>query len=235
MRGVKVTKSVQFKIVEPFGRRTGIRFVRRSRPPGWTMRTQSDPGDGDLLRGLRDGDENCFLQLYQRYQGIVFRFVLHMTGSRSAAEDVTQEVFMDLIRNVGRYDSARGPFRAFLLGMARNHVLRTFEGGRLWTDLDETSLKGSCAAANKVDPEGEFDRNDWIDRVRRAVLTLPAGYREAVVLCDLNEMNYAEVAEALGCAVGTVRSRLHRGRALLAHKLKPLRGCWSRSEAGVRR
>jgi RNA polymerase sigma-70 factor, ECF subfamily len=199
------------------------------------MKTQSDPGDGDLLRGLRAGDEDCFLQLYRRYQGIVFRFVLRMTGSRSAAEDITQEVFMELIRNVGRYDPARGPFRAFLLGVGRNHVLRMFERGRLWIDLDEESLKGSCASGKGVDPEGEVERNDRIDRVRKAVLTLPAGYREAVVLCDLSEMNYAEAAEALGCAVGTVRSRLHRGRALLAHKLKPLRDCWSGSAAAERR
>jgi len=198
------------------------------------MRAQSDPGDGDLLRGLRAGDEDCFLELYRRYQGIVFRFVLYMTASRSAAEDITQEVFMELIRNAGRYDPARGPFRAFLLGVGRNHVLRMFERGRLWSNLAEESLKGSCASREGADPEGEAERNDCIDRVRKAVLTLPAGYREAVVLCDLNEMNYAEAAEALGCAVGTVRSRLHRGRALLAHKLKPLRGCGSRSAAAER-
>jgi RNA polymerase sigma-70 factor, ECF subfamily len=199
------------------------------------MREQSNPGDGDLLRGLRAGDEACFLQLYRRYQGIVFRFVLHMTGSPSAAEDITQEVFMELIRNAGRYDSSRGAFRAFLLGIGRNHVLRMFERGRLWSDLNEESLKISCATGNGADPESEAERNDWIDRVRKAVLTLPAGYREAVVLCDLNEMNYAEAADVLGCAVGTVRSRLHRGRALLAQKLKPLRDCWSPSAATERR
>jgi RNA polymerase sigma-70 factor, ECF subfamily len=196
------------------------------------MRAQSDPGDGDLLRGLRAGDQDCFLQLYHRYQGIVFRFVLRMTGSRSAAEDITQDVFVELIRNVSCYDPARGPFRAFLLGIGRNHVLRMFERGRLWSDLDEESLKISCATGSATDPEGEAERNDWIDRLRKAVLTLPAGYREAVVLCDLSEMNYAEAADVLGCAVGTVRSRLHRGRALLADKLKPLRDCWFRSAAG---
>jgi RNA polymerase sigma-70 factor, ECF subfamily len=199
------------------------------------MRPQSDRGDGDLVRGLRAGDEDCFLQLYRRYQGVVFRFVLHMTGSPSAAEDITQEVFMELIRNPGRYDSARGPIRPFLLSIGRNHVLRMFERGRAWTDLNEKGFERSCAMENGADPGGEAERSDRIERVRKAVLTLPAAYREAVVLCDLNEMNYAEAADVLGCAVGTVRSRLHRGRALLAQKLKPLRDCWSPSAATERR
>ncbi|MGH9444157.1 MAG: RNA polymerase sigma factor [Terriglobia bacterium] len=198
------------------------------------MRTQSDPGDGDLVRGLCAGDQDCFLQLYRRYQGVVFRFVLHLTGSPSAAEDITQEVFMELIRNPGRYDSARGPLRSFLLGVGRNHVLRMFERGRAWSDLNEGRLEHSWAMESGADPEGEAERSDRIERVRQAVLTLPAAYREAVVLCDLNEMNYAEAAEALGCAVGTVRSRLHRGRALLTQKLNRLRNCCSRSAAGER-
>lgn len=195
------------------------------------MRRQSDPGDGDLVRGLRAGDEDCFLQLYRRHYGALFRFVLHMTGSRSTAEDITQEVFTEVIRNPGRYDPARGPFLPFLLSIGRHHVLRMFERGRPWSSLDEESLKDSPALADRADPVGAAERSDRIERVRKAVLTLPAAYREAVVLCDLSEMNYAEAAAALGCAVGTVRSRLHRGRALLAEKLKPLRDCCSRSVA----
>jgi RNA polymerase sigma-70 factor (ECF subfamily) len=225
---------VRLEFVELSGGLAGMIFVRRSRPPGWTMKTQSDPGDGDLARGLRAGDEDCFLQLYRRYQGVLFRFALHMTGSRSAAEDITQEVFMELIRNPGRYDPARGAFRPFLLSVGRNHVLRMFERRRPWSDLDEEDVKDSRAVEDGPGPAGDAERNDRIERVRKAVLTLPGSYREAVVLCDLDEMSYAEAAEALGCAVGTVRSRLHRGRALLAEKLKSLRECSCRSTARER-
>ena len=72
-----------------------------------------------------------------------------------------------------------------------------------------------------MNPAADLVRAEGIDRVRKAVLTLPVRYREVVVLCDLQELSYAETADALGCAVGTVRSRLHRARALLAAKLSP--------------
>ncbi len=71
---------------------------------------------------------------------------------------------------------------------------------------------------------GDLARREAIDSVRRAVLSLPKHYREVVVLCDLEEMDYSEAAGALGCAIGTVRSRLHRGRSLLLEKLRPRRG-----------
>jgi len=67
--------------------------------------------------------------------------------------------------------------------------------------------------------ERDLARDETIRALRRAILALPAGYREAVVLCDLHEMSYADAANALGCAVGTVRSRLHRARALLAERM----------------
>ena len=70
----------------------------------------------------------------------------------------------------------------------------------------------------------DVTRKETIDSVRKAVLSLPEHYREVVVLCDLQEMDYAEAAAALGCAVGTVRSRLHRARAMLLEKLRPRRG-----------
>ena len=75
-----------------------------------------------------------------------------------------------------------------------------------------------------ADTLGDLTRAESIDALRQAVLTLPVRYREAVVLCDLQEMSYADAAVALGCAVGTVRSRLHRGRALLALKLAAAAG-----------
>ena len=71
-------------------------------------------------------------------------------------------------------------------------------------------------------------RQEVIDRVRQAVLNLPANYREAVVLCDLQEFSYGEAAAVLDCAVGTVRSRLHRGRALLNERLRKFRNIRTR-------
>src|SRR6185503_13080621 len=73
-----------------------------------------------------------------------------------------------------------------------------------------------------ADPLADLTRNEMVETVRAAVLALPAHYREVVVLCDLHEMSYLEAAEVLGCAIGTVRSRLHRARAILVEKLRVL-------------
>jgi RNA polymerase sigma-70 factor, ECF subfamily len=178
--------------------------------------------DDELLRLMRAGDESAFVTLYRRRQGAIYRFALRMSGSKSIAEDVTQDVFVNLIRDNMQFDSTRGSFTAYLFGIARNHVLRRIEKDRLLLQIDggseeETTHNGLNAF---TDPLDDLTRRETIERVRQAVLALPTHYREVVVLCDLHEMSYAEASEALGCAVGTVRSRLHRARALLHEKLR---------------
>lgn len=191
------------------------------------MTLPQTPSDVDLLSQMISGDEHAFTVLYGRRQGGVYRFAFQMSGSRGIAEDVTQEVFMVLMREAHRYDPERGSLAAYLYGIARNHVLRRMERERLFVQLadsteDETGLGSATFVANG-DPLGDLTRNEMIDEVRQAVLALPSRYREVVVLCDLHEMSYAEAATVVGCAVGTIRSRLHRGRALLVEKLKSAR------------
>lgn len=188
------------------------------------MTLPQTPSDVDLLNQMISGDEQAFTVLYRRRQGGVYRFALQMSGSRGVAEDVTQEVFMVLMREAHRYDPKRGSLAAYLYGIARNHVLRRLERDRLFVQLadateDDHGL-GSATFVADGDPLDDLTRNEMIDEVRQAVLALPARYREVVVLCDLHEMSYAEAAAVAGCAVGTIRSRLHRGRALLVEKLK---------------
>ncbi|HWO02025.1 MAG TPA: sigma-70 family RNA polymerase sigma factor, partial [Blastocatellia bacterium] len=182
------------------------------------------PSDVDLLRQMIGGDEHAFTLLYGRRQGGVYRFALQMSGSRGIAEDVTQEVFMVLIREAHRYDPERGSVAAYLYGIARNHVLRRMERDRLFVQFadatEEDHEMGSATLVAEGDPLGDLTKNEMIDEVRQAVFALPARYREVVVLCDLHEMSYAEAAAVVGCAVGTIRSRLHRARALLVEKLR---------------
>ena len=135
-----------------------------------------------------------------------------MTGNVVIAEDVTQEVFMTLIEHGGRFDPARGTLASFLYGIARNCVLRRLEKDR----RTDAKLEDSAAEDDLLE---DLTRRETIEQVRRAVLSLPATYREAVVLCDLQDVSYQDAADALGCPVGTVRSRLNRGRAMLARKL----------------
>jgi len=134
---------------------------------------------------------------------------------------VTQEVFLFLMREGHLFDPSRGALSSFLLGVARNYVLRRLRGDHLLSSLSEDVE--SDEHVNDASPLDDLTRTESIESVRKAVLSLPERYREVVVLCELQEMSYAEAAEVLGCAIGTVRSRLHRARALLLNKLQPVR------------
>jgi RNA polymerase sigma-70 factor, ECF subfamily len=174
--------------------------------------------DAELLRRMRAGNEEAFSVLYHRRRNGIYRFAMHMSGSKAVAEDVTQETFLTLLREGRSYDSGRGSVAAFLYGIARNHVLRRLERDRAGLPLQEDG-----EFATESDMLAELARNQQLEQLRKAVLALPARYREVVVLCDLEEMDYAAAATTLGCAVGTVRSRLHRARRLLSHKLGAVR------------
>jgi RNA polymerase sigma-70 factor (ECF subfamily) len=187
------------------------------------MELTQTTSDYDLLRLVRAGDEDAFTALYRRRQGGIYRFALQMSGSRSIAEDVTQEVFMTIVRESEGYDPARGSLAGYLYGIARNHVLRRLERERLFVPFADAEEEQEAATARLIaetDPLADLTRSEMIETVRVAVLALPAHYREAVVLCDLHEMSYADAADVVGCAVGTIRSRLHRARALLVEKLR---------------
>ncbi len=173
------------------------------------------PSDEELLRRMGAGDESAFIALYRRRQAGVYRFALHMSGSESTAEDVTQEVFLKLVSGEARFDPRRGSVAALLFGIARNYVLRALRRESVREDREEGE-----PASDEAGPLDLVARTRMIEAVRSAVVSLPLRYREVVVLCELQEMDYAEAAAALGCAVGTVRSRLHRARGMLAERLR---------------
>jgi RNA polymerase sigma-70 factor (ECF subfamily) len=169
------------------------------------------------------GDEDALAQLYHRRQAAVYRFALQMSGSKPIAEDVTQEVFLFLMREGHLFDPDRGALSAFLLGVARNYVLRRLRVDHLLSPLGDDGDDDGAGfqASTDLCPLDDLTRAETIETVRRAVLSLPPKYREVVVLCELQDVSYVETAEILGCAIGTVRSRLHRARALLLTKLRP--------------
>jgi RNA polymerase sigma-70 factor (ECF subfamily) len=188
------------------------------------MTVLTTPSDDELLRLMLAGDENAFVTLYRRRQGGIYRFALQMSGSAVIAEDVTQEVFMVLMSDLKNFDTAKGSLSAYLYGVARNHVLRALSRDRSFVSIgDSYEEEGETTheqLRSQDDPLGDLTRSEAIESVRQAVTALPAHYREVVVLCDLHEMSYAEAAQILNCAVGTIRSRLHRARALLIEKLR---------------
>ncbi len=196
----------------------------------------SELNDTELLRLMLAGNEEALTLLYRRRQGSIYRFALQMSGSKSIAEDVTQDVFLFLMRDGHVFDPSKGSVSAFLMGVARNYVLRRLRGEHLLAPLADDSDDDGVflEAATDICPLEDLTRAETIESVRKAVLSLPTKYREVVVLCELQDVSYGETAEILGCAIGTVRSRLHRARALLLAKLRPATGVEETGSATVK-
>jgi RNA polymerase sigma-70 factor (ECF subfamily) len=191
------------------------------------------------------GDEDSFALLYRRKHPAIYRFALHMSGNTAVAEDVTQEVFMTLLRDAKRFDPALGTLGGFLFGIARNHLRRRWDQERGAVPLPGTAEEldaillahvgrrnggsgngngngnghGNGVAAFP-DHSDEMVSRENIRRVRQAIATLPENYREVVVLCEMDEMSYEAAAAVLECPIGTVRSRLHRAKSMLTEKLR---------------
>jgi len=193
------------------------------------MTQTSNSSDDRLLRRMRAGDEDAFAHLYREKHPAIYRFALHMSGSATVAEDVTQEVFMALIREPQRFDPRRGTLTGFLFGIARNHLRKRWDADRRLVpfagsvdDLDDLLFAAPATNGRHANGNGhattgmsapahdEFASTETVSRVRQAISTLPENYREAVVLCELEEMTYDEIAGALGCSVGTVKKTLFR-------------------------
>jgi RNA polymerase sigma-70 factor, ECF subfamily len=171
--------------------------------------------DEDLIAAVAAGEREAFAALYRRRRPDVYRFALHMTGAPAAAEDVAQEVFLAVIQEARRYTPGRSTVVAWLLGIARNHALR-----RITERRHEPLPPEGLEPAAVEDPAEALARGQDVAAIRAALAGLPVAYREAVVLCDLQELSYQEAADAAGCAIGTIRSRLHRGRGLLAETMR---------------
>ncbi len=175
--------------------------------------------DEQLVKLLQGGDKGAFEEIYFRCQRPVYRFALHMSGSTGVAEEITQEVFLFLLQNCAEYSAAKGPLAAFLVGVARNRIRHWLRREVREAPLDDDDTMEDPILPGNGDPLEEAMRRQSIDAVWRALLRMPQHHREVVAMCDLNEMSYAEAAQALGVPVGTVRSRLHRAHAELAERL----------------
>jgi RNA polymerase sigma-70 factor (ECF subfamily) len=190
------------------------------------MKIRQNDQDEELLKRSSRGDEEAFTNLYRRHADVLYRFAFRMTGSSWGAEEIVQDVFMTLVREPGKYDPERGTLPAFLFGIARNKIMKHNE--RLPREISlverqEDGSGGGLVLRDSFTPAMWAEQRERLEKVRTAVMDLPVEFRETVVLCELEEMSYEQAARLLDCPIGTIRSRLHRGRALLLAKLEMLR------------
>lgn len=189
------------------------------------MHKLEDRSDAELLQLSRLGDEKAFRLLYERLKDGIFRYAFYMTNSKAAAEEITQEVFIALMKDGERYQEMQGDVGAFAFGIARNFVRQRERRERPYQPLpeDESAETFRALASERETVPEQLIRGEIVESVRAAIASLPEHYRQVVVLCDLCELSYSDAACRLECAVGTIRSRLNRGHAVLAHKLRLLR------------
>ena len=178
--------------------------------------------DAGLIALARRGDAVAFSRLFAGFERRIFRYAAHMCG-RDAADDVVQETFLALLRGRGDYDAGKGSVGNYLFGIARHFVLKRLSAREVATfDLDEHDEE-TAWPDERPSVVDSLARAETIQAVRAAIASLPAVYREVVVLCELQEMSYADAAVIAQCPIGTVRSRLHRAKAMLTTKLSASR------------
>ncbi len=172
--------------------------------------------DEELLPALSQGDEAAFTVVYRRRQGAIYRYALQMTGSAETAAEVTQEVFLALMRQGSRLDGERGTVLSWLYAVARRQVLKHVAIERRYECMPEDDAEPA------VDPREEMEHADLREQLRTLIPTLPAVFREVLALCVVEEMSYGEAARIAEVPEGTIRSRLHRAKAMLAERMAPV-------------
>ena len=193
------------------------------------MTTTNPATDTELLRQLRCGSAAAFQALYRRHQGPLYRFALLRCGSPDTAADVVQEVFMGLLADSFKFDPLRGALPNFLFGVARKLILKQEQPRQREQSLsgegegDEQDDDDPDTASLEHEPLARLLSDEAADQVRRAIALLAPHYRDVVILYELHELSYLEVADICQVDIGTVRSRLSRGRAAMAKRLAAYR------------
>jgi RNA polymerase sigma-70 factor, ECF subfamily len=188
---------------------------------------KSDPGsldrDADLMLGVREGDPACFGQLLNRHRGPIIHFFYRMVQNQAVAEELAQEVFLRVYRSRETYEPT-AKFTTWLFRIATHLGLnwirdRRHERGNVSLDKDETPSRLSAGARNM---EQELVYQARLGEVRHAIATLPSKQRAAVIMHKYKELEYAQIAEALRCSEGAVKSLLFRAYESLRARLEHL-------------
>ncbi|MCM3872886.1 MAG: RNA polymerase sigma factor [Pyrinomonadaceae bacterium] len=164
-------------------------------------------------QSLTERDRQAFQELYQRHQPLVYSICLRMTQSVPESEDLSQEVFIHLFRTIGSF-RGESAFTTWLHRLTINHVLMHFRKRRVRPEL--TTENGELPI-QIVAGTGDPKRMRVVDRILLAevIAQLPDGYREAIILHDVEGLEHNEIAKMKGRSVGTSKSQLHKGRTML--------------------
>lgn len=181
--------------------------------------------DRELVRRCRAGDSAAWEEIVRGFSRRVYNLAYRFTGRHEQAEDLTQEVFVRVYRSLDQYDPLAGDLSNWLMRLARNLVIddyrrRTRTPTDLGDDLDQHEYH---LRSGQDMPDRGVERSERARQVREAITKLPPDLRECVILRDIEELTYQEIVEILGIPLGTVKSRINRGRIELARILRRMR------------
>lgn len=180
--------------------------------------------EAELVERCRNGDREAWEIIVRRRHTRIYNLAYRFTGRSDEAEDLTQEVFLKVYRTLHTYRAESGAFETWIVRVARNHCIdhyRKHKTERLQTDPLETEYETSSSGVSRLENPGQaLERRETAELVQRLLAELPEEQREAVILRDLEELTYEEIADILGVPIGTVKSRINRGRIGLARSMR---------------
>jgi len=185
------------------------------------VKTSSSNPDLDLATRHLHGDETAFDEVYERFAPMVFNLALRLASSAEEAEDLAQEVFLRIYRHLGRFQG-RSSLKTWVYRVTLNHCRSRLGRMRRWFQppVDDEGEELVEPVDERRGPEERTLAHDAARRVARALREVKPDFREAVVLRDLQGLAYDEIAEILELPIGTVRSRIARGRDQLRRVLE---------------
>ncbi|HZU29779.1 MAG TPA: sigma-70 family RNA polymerase sigma factor [Candidatus Angelobacter sp.] len=170
-----------------------------------STQTPDPTDDAVLISRIRSGDQGAMADLYDRYSGIVYGVALRVLANTTGAEDVVQEVFLQLWRNPQAFDSDRGRLAPWLAVIARNRAIDHLRKRPMEDDIDELPI--SCG----VDLENEASQKLAVEKVRGVLTQLPQDQRKALEMAYFEGMTHSEIAGKTGEPLGTIKTRIRTG------------------------
>jgi RNA polymerase sigma-70 factor, ECF subfamily len=167
-----------------------------------------NPPDSALIERMMAGDEAALSAIYDRYSAMLFGMLMRVLQDRQAAEEVLQDLFMQLWHNPGQFDAKRGSLPAWLLVIGRNRAISRLRGSRYREVLEEKEGDFANTFASNQNIEDETARSELAQSLKAALSTLPAEQRHALELAYFEGMTQSEIAAKTGCPLGTVKTRV---------------------------
>lgn len=193
--------------------------------------------DPELVKRCLAGDNSAWEALLHNHTRKLYNLCYRFTGRPSEAEDLTQEVFIKIFQTLKTFDAAQGAFETWLARVARNHLVdhyRRTKKDRVTSSLEDEASGLEEKPSPTVEPVARVESRERKELLQQALDRLSPDLREAVVLRDLQDLDYDEIAQVLGVPEGTVKSRINRGRLELARVIKRMEGMRGPAKAGGR-